>query len=414
MTNPLAILALHAADSYHNALISSSTSTIQNKLPKTLLYAIGTGILATVIYKSIHKNATIKQLRPYIFLYTLSFPFKYIYNFAFRKKNAITTPQNEEEVVPFEEKYFREYDEWAARTDPCTDPCTNPCTNPCTESELEPVNKVINPVEEEHRKECLENMYYSTVREKINDFYGDVIMCYDHKTFSFAYYARTGNIPYKYLETISRKYMIETNAPREIHVDIRDEYKKAKERTTTSATSATAPATSATASATSATASATSATATSATATSATATSAATTAPAPEKDVFVKLKSYNTAPNLNMHTTTKDTKEKTHQFVNEQASPAASDTSGTTKIIRDKANRYSYRGKIDDFAEHHKTFLADRRKAATADTTAPATTDTTPATTATTATTDTTAITATEIKNYAEYKNQMMKTRSAL
>ena len=42
---------------------------------------------------------------------------------------------------------------------------------------------------------------------------------------------------------------------------------------------------------------------------------------------------------------------------------ASTDTS--TKIIRENANRYSYRGKISCFDTHHATFLAHRRAAAT-------------------------------------------------
>jgi hypothetical protein len=172
-------------------------------------------------------------------------------------------------------------------------------------------------------------------------------MCYDHATFSFAYYARTGNIPYKYLETISRKYMIETNAPREIHVDIREEYKKAKERTQANTDPA--------------------ADKEHSQSTTINVDTQQEQKQEQEQDVFVNLKSYNTASNLNLHTTTNDTKEKTHKFVSEHTETATTNNNGNTtdKILREKANRYSYRGKIDDFAQHHKTFLAERRKTAT-------------------------------------------------
>ena len=211
-------------------------------------------------------------------------------------------------------------------------------------------------------------MYYSTVRETIDDFYGDAIMCYDHATASFAYYARTANIPYKYLETISRKYMIETNAPIEIHVDIRDEYNKAKDRNNTAAASASTPSA-----------------------------SASTPAPAAAEetpDVFVKLKSYNTVSNLNLHTTTND---KSHKFAT-ATSTATTSTPATTastpatatpgnKIFREKANRYSYRGKITDFD--------GRAPAATPAATTP-------------------AATATPSTGYAEFKKQWKTTKSAL
>jgi hypothetical protein len=156
--------------------------------------------------------------------------------------------------------------------------------------------------------------------------------------------------------------MIETNAPREIHVDIRDEYKKAKERTIPATATATAPAN----------------------------TNAADPA-TDDGNVFVKLKSYNTVSNLNIHTTTNDTNEKTHKFVTPPGTATESNaatSSSSTKIIREKANRYSYRGKIQDFDEIHK-----RQTAAAA----------TDATTA-----------ADVVKAYADYKKQMMNTRSAL
>jgi len=254
-------------------------------------------------------------------------------------------------TILFEDKYFKEYDEWVA---------------------VQPETTSI--AEQDHRKECLENMYYSTVRETIDDFYGEVMMCYDHATSSFAYYARTANIPYKYLETISRKYMIETNAPREIHVDIRDEYNKAKDRNTAAA----APV-----------------------AQLNTVIDAQTLPDTTTQDVFVKLKSYNTVSNLNLHTTTND---KTHKFAtgaNTDTTPAnttpANTPGNTNKIIREKANRYSYRGKITDF---------ERRATA-------ATTTATTATTATSATTTATATTATTT-GYAEFKKQWNTAKSAL
>jgi hypothetical protein len=381
-------------DEYYNAAVSTMHTQQKNRvIPKALLYTIGTTIIATVIYKSvkavvprqnslddkstllsafIKKEKEQEQEQPS----TLSF------NFLSTAINSLSnllkykkTVTKQQEIF-FEDKYFKEYDEWIE-------------AHPLNHNDDK--NVIINAVEEQHKKECLENMYYSTVRETINDFYGDVIMCYDHATFSFAYYARTGNIPYKYLETISRKYMIETNAPREIHVDIRNEYKKAKDRTKhvvaeAKTTTSTLP-----------TAAETAAETAIDTKTSETSDTAA--------DIFVKLKSYNTASNLNLHTTTNDTTEKTHKFV----SSLAADTSATNatevtnnstnKIIREKANRYSYRGKINDFAEHHNTFLSNRRKA-------------TAISANTTENTDTTTNTEKEkpaATSYAEFKKQMMK-----
>jgi hypothetical protein len=319
---------------------------------------VGTSLLATVIYKSMKKNTITSGTPPppppppkpipYNFLYTISLPFKYL----LYKIQGNTSPppltQQTTTPIPFEDKYFKEYDEWAS----CMQ---QPETN------------------EAHKKECLENMYYSTVRETINEFYGDVIMCYDHTTLSFAYYARTGSIPYKYLETISRKYMIDTNAPKEIHVDIRSEYNKAKECKQATATD--------------------------------TDTDTATN-PTVDNDhehehehehedtVFVKLKSYNNVSNLKIHTNTNDktTTEKKDTFVRPESN------AHSNMILRENANRYSYRGKITDFEEHHKLFLAERRTR-----THP------PSLTSTSTSTSTTSTTTPTTTKYAEFKKQMMK-----
>lgn len=384
MTNLFTTSALiKVIDEYYNTAVLTMRAQQQNNrvVPKALLYTIGSTLIATIIYKSvkavvpahldytgtafIRKGQTSTSSLSFNFLSTA---IKSLSN-VLKYKKTVSKP----EEILFEDKYFKEYDEWIE---------AHPDSNNTDDNDNK--NVIIDPVEEQHRKECLENMYYSTVREKINDFYGDVIMCYDHATLSFAYYARTGNIPYKYLETISRKYMIETNAPREIYVDIRNEYKKAKERTTNTNTNNGAVA------------------ATVQPQVSTDASTATAAAPA-ETDVFVKLKSYNTASNLNLHTTTNDTKEKTHKFVgsvantnaNEEMDTTTASTSTNHKVIRERANRYSYRGKLDDFEEHHKTFLADRRKAAAAKAEAE-------------------AGTAGETKeqsvsSYAEYKKQMMK-----
>ena len=353
MTNPFAILTLHAIHSYQKA-VGELSSNQESLIPKLLIYTIGTTLLATVIYKSVKKSNAAPPA--YNFLYIISLPFKYLfYKFHCRRSSSLPSlppPPPSEKTTLFENKYVDEYDEWINATD-------NEKTT------------------DAHKTECLENMYYSTVRETINEFYGDVIMCYDHKTLSFAYYARTGNIPYKYLETISRKYMIETNAPKEIHVDIRNEYKKA----VTTATTATA---------TTATATATTTTATTTTADTDTATTATATATTePETNVFVKLKSYNTVSNLKIHTNT-NTNDTTSNNKDSFVKPETK--TKTNIILRENANRYSYRGKIDDFAEHHALFLAERRTN---------TANTATATAANTATATTTSTT-----GYAEFKKK--------
>jgi hypothetical protein len=54
---------------------------------------------------------------------------------------------------------------------------------------------------------------------------GDVLMFYSKLLDSFVYYSKTKEIPYKYLETVARKYVIKYNCKR-LYVDIRKEYEK--------------------------------------------------------------------------------------------------------------------------------------------------------------------------------------------
>jgi hypothetical protein len=178
--------------------------------------------------------------------------------------------------------------------------------------------------------------------------------------------------------------MIETNAPREIHVDIRSEYQKAKDRKNAPPVNTIVT-----------------------TATEQTPTPAPAPAQEPQTEVYVKLKSYNNASNLKIHTTTND--EKANKFADStKHDDVATHThtgtpTSTNIIIREKANRYSYRGKIDEFAEHHKTFLANRRSATAAATAPNATTHApAPATPAPPAPV-----------GYAEFKKQQMR-KSAL
>jgi hypothetical protein len=304
---------------YKKALVKITPASAVS--PKILIYAATASIAATIIYKSMKWPST-----------STSFLSKFSNIFH---TNNTAEPSSPPIILAFEDKYFKEYDKWKY-----------------TQSEHETT--------EEHKKECLENMYYSTVRETINDFYGDVIMCYDNKTSSFAYYARTGAIPYKYLETISRKYMIETNAPRDIHVDIRSEYDKAKQAAAAAATTTT-------------------------TDTDDHAAAAATDTDDHEDTVYVKLKSYNTASNLKIHTHTNDKTTTEHKPSNNNSN---NNNNKSNVILRENANRYSYRGKITDFEEHNR-----RTRLETATATATATTPSiSPPPT-----------------GYSEYKKRMMK-----
>ena len=130
---------------------------------------------------------------------------------------------------------------------------------------------------------------------------GDVLMYYDEDLKSFVYYSKTKEIPYKYLETVARKYVINYDC-KNIYVDIRKEYengvnkcKEIKEKEKANAEK--------------------------------TGTDAEPTGENKKKQLFVKLKSYNRKAEIN-------SKQKDKIY-----------------ILREQSNRYSYRGKIEEYKE---------------------------------------------------------------
>jgi hypothetical protein len=130
---------------------------------------------------------------------------------------------------------------------------------------------------------------------------GDVLTYYDSDLESFVYYSKTKEIPYKYLETVARKYVINYDCKR-IYIDIRKEYEKGvnkckdikeKEKANAEQTVADIEANGAN----------------------------------KKRQLFVKLKSYNRKAEVN-------NKQKDKIY-----------------ILREKSNRFSYRGKIEEYKE---------------------------------------------------------------
>jgi hypothetical protein len=102
--------------------------------------------------------------------------------------------ETKEEEIPYEMKWFVEFDD-----------------------------KGDESVEEELTEEFVNDLGLNTVTETTPR--GDVLMYYSSKLGSFVYHSRTKEIPYKYLETVARKYVIEYNC-KKLYVDIRKEYEK--------------------------------------------------------------------------------------------------------------------------------------------------------------------------------------------
>jgi len=106
-----------------------------------------------------------------------------------------------EEEIPYEVKWFEEFDE----------------------THDEGVGEGDGEGEEELTEEFVNDLSLNTVTETTPR--GDVLMYYSSKLGSFVYHSKTKEIPYKYLETVARKYVIEYNC-KKLYIDIRKEYEK--------------------------------------------------------------------------------------------------------------------------------------------------------------------------------------------
>ena len=176
---------------------------------------------------------------------------------------AVVVPE-----IPYENRYFTEYDDLEEKD--LTDKFVKDLT--------------LNVIREETPK-------------------GEVLMYYGHEMGSFIYYSKTKEIPYKYLETLARKYVITYDCKR-IYIDIRKEYEKGlnkynemKENKTTDGGSEGGAATGDDGGA------------------------------KKKKQLFASFKTYNRKSEVNI-------KQKDKIY-----------------ILREKSNRYSYRGKIEEYKE---------------------------------------------------------------
>ena len=77
--------------------------------------------------------------------------------------------------------------------------------------------------EEEMTEEFVNDLSLNTITETTPR--GDVLMYYSSKLGTFVYHSKTKEIPYNYLETVARKYVIEYNC-KKLYIDIRKEYEK--------------------------------------------------------------------------------------------------------------------------------------------------------------------------------------------
>jgi hypothetical protein len=269
----------------------------------SLILGTSTVMLSTLII-SYYFN-----LKPYTYLKSAVSTMSYILAEDVSSRRSITDNS-------YENRYFEEYDTWleSKKTDTANDTAIDTDT--------------------------LNNMYYLTIRDTINDIYGDIIMCYDNATQSFAYYAKTANIPYKYLETAARKYVIDTDADKSIYIDIRKEYEKARNKLENKSDSDSS--------------------------SGILETQINNADEGDDSTLYVKFKSYNTASNIPVNDihTKKMTALESVVLSSVSGSMKGGGSASNTKqgtILRENANRYSYRGKLTDYEIHHENFLADKR-----------------------------------------------------
>jgi hypothetical protein len=111
--------------------------------------------------------------------------------------------EKKEEDIPYEMKWFDEFDD--------------------TDTEKDGEGDGEGDGEEELTEEFVNDLSLNTVTETTPR--GDVLMYYSSKLGSFVYHSKTKEIPYKYLETVARKYVIEYNC-KKLYIDIRKEYEK--------------------------------------------------------------------------------------------------------------------------------------------------------------------------------------------
>ncbi len=102
---------------------------------------------------------------------------------------------NNKREIPYEMKWFEEFDD-TGEEEEC---------------------------EQEITEEFVNNLSLKTITETTPR--GDVLMYYSSKQGTFVYHSKTKEIPYNYLETVARKYVIEYNC-KKLYIDIRKEYEK--------------------------------------------------------------------------------------------------------------------------------------------------------------------------------------------
>ena len=122
--------------------------------------------------------------------------------------------EKEKEEILYEYKYVEEYQKHY---------------NELKEEDTTNDNDNVDIDEEAYAKQLDEKINNTKIHEITPN--GDVIMYYDVDLESFVYYCNDRQIPYKYLETVARKYALDNNCL-EIYINMYEEIKRGIERQT--------------------------------------------------------------------------------------------------------------------------------------------------------------------------------------
>jgi hypothetical protein len=166
---------------------------------------------------------TVDILMYYVSLFTcasVSLPFFYFVcyklNTFYNKKNKDDCEEkcgSKSDEVPYEMKWFQEYDEIVESKNQDED----------EDGEDGEDGEGRGNSKCDLTEEFVDSLSLKTVTDTTPR--GDVLMYYSSKLSSFVYHSRTKEIPYKYLETVARKYVIEYKCT-SLYIDIRKEYEK--------------------------------------------------------------------------------------------------------------------------------------------------------------------------------------------
>ena len=163
--------------------------------------------------------------------------------------------------------------------------------------------------EEELTEEFVNNLSLNTITETTPR--GDVLMYYSSKLGTFVYHSHTKEIPYNYLETVARKYVIEYNC-KKLYIDIRKEYEKGV-----------------------------------------------------QKYKEIKAKEEKNAADGGVDETKENENKKKQIFANFKTYNRKGEVHNKQKdkiyILKEQANRYSYRGKIEEYSEAKVESCLDKK-----------------------------------------------------